>query len=344
MRKLGHRHRRLAILSYIVLALLLLVFVVPYLIPLGKNHAEIPVEALIGENGRFLDIDGVCLYIEEWTPQSPRETIMFLHGFVGSTFSWRHNISYFARKGYRVISLDMKGFGLSHKDFESDYSHPSQAKLVADVLVNLGIEQVYIVGHSMGSSIMLHFAHLYPEKVIGLISVAGALNLDEGSAHPLALLSLSPFRRASEVFLTHHMTKERVNAILKSAYHNEIVTAEILDGYYNRIVSGHWSQSLLAMTRDRHRNTITFALEDIALPTIIFWGENDTWVRRTDIDVWQARIPAAEFHVIPDAGHLLMEERPELFNNMMLAFLESRSVETIASCANLYNVTAVPQG
>lgn len=98
------------------------------------------------------------------------------------------------------------------------------------------------------------------------------------------------------------------------------------------------------MTRDMHKNTITFALEDIAFPTIIFWGANDTWVRRTDIDAWKDRIPTAEFHVIPEAGHPLMEEKPELFNNMVLAFLESSSVQTIAGCANLSNATAIHQG
>ncbi|MFO7773382.1 MAG: alpha/beta hydrolase [Dehalococcoidia bacterium] len=323
MKRLWRRHRRLTILSCVVLALLLLVLVLPYLIPLGKDHAEVPLESLIGENGRLLDIDGVRIYVEEQNPESPGETIVFLHGFGGSTFSWRHNVSFFASRGYRVVSLDMKGFGLSHKDFESDYSHLSQAELVADVFAKLSIEQAYIVGHSLGTSVMLHFAHLYPQKVMGLASVAGVLNLHEGSARPGVLLSFPPFRRAREVFLTRYTTKERVSAILASAYHQDTIAGEALDGYYNRIVSGRWSQSLLAMTRDMHKNTIGFALEDITFPTIIFWGEHDTWVKRTDIDEWKDRIPSAEFHVIPEAGHLLMEEKPEWFNNMVLAFLES---------------------
>jgi pimeloyl-ACP methyl ester carboxylesterase len=71
------------------------------------------------------------------------------------------------------------------------------------------------------------------------------------------------------------------------------------------------------------RNAITFPLEDITLPTLILWGENDTWVKRADIDRWRDQIPSAEFQAIPETGHLLMEEDPELFNNMVLAFLES---------------------
>jgi pimeloyl-ACP methyl ester carboxylesterase len=317
-------HRALRILSYLVLAFLLLVCVLPYLIPLGQAQAEVSPDELVGVYGRFLDIDGMRIYVEEQNPESSQATIVFIHGLGGSTFSWRHNAPFFASQGYRVVSLDMKGFGLSYKDFASDYSHPAQARLLAEVLANIGVDRAYLVGHSMGTSVMLHFAHLYPEKVLGLISVDGAVNLDEGAAYLSALLNFGPFRRIGELFLTRYGTEARIGQILRSAYyHQDLVTAEVVDGYYNRLVTGQWAQSLLAMTRDMSRNTITFPLEDITFPTLVLWGENDTWVKRTDTDRWREKIPAVEFHAIPEAGHLLMEEKPELFNNMVLAFIES---------------------
>jgi pimeloyl-ACP methyl ester carboxylesterase len=307
MRNFWRRHRAVRILSYAVLAFLFLVCVLPYLIPLGDTQAEISPDELISEHGRFLDINGVRIYVEEQNPESAQSTIVFIHGFGGSTFSWRHNAPFFAGQGYRVVSLDMKGFGLSHKDFASDYSHPAQARLLAEVLARLGIDQAYLVGHSMGTSVMLHFAHLYPESVLGLISVGGSVNLGGGYVYPTALLNFGPFRRIGEVFLTRYVTKERVGQLLESASHQDIVTAEVIDGYYNRLVIGQWAKSLLAMTRDMSKNTITFALE----------------VTRTEIDKWRDEIPSAEFHAIPETGHLLMEENPELFNDMMLAFLEN---------------------
>ena len=175
MRSFWRRHRALRILSYVVLAFLFLVCVLPYLIPLGEPQADISADELVSEHGRFLDVDGVGIYVEEQNPESGQATIVFIHGLGGSTFSWRHNAPFFAAQGYRVVSLDMKGFGLSYKDFASDYSHPAQARLLGEVLARLGIDQAYFVGHSMGTSVMLHFAHLYPEKVLGLISVDGAV-------------------------------------------------------------------------------------------------------------------------------------------------------------------------
>jgi len=219
----------------------------------------------------------------------------------------------------------MKGFGLSHKDFASDYSHPAQAELLAQVLARLGIDQAHLVGHSMGTSVMLHFAHLYPEKVLGLVSVAGAVNLEAGSMPISALLNFGPFRRIGELFLTRYLNKERIDGFLESAAHRDIVTEELIDGYYNRLVAGQWAQSLLAMTRDMSKNVITFALEDLQFPALILWGEEDTWVKRTEIDQWIDRIPGAEFHVIAGTGHMLMEEYPDLFNDMILAFLKSQT-------------------
>jgi pimeloyl-ACP methyl ester carboxylesterase len=325
MRSFWRGHRALRILSYVVLAFLFLLCALPYLIPLSQPQAEISPDELVSEHGRFLDIGGASIYVEEQNPESTQATIMLVHGFGGSTFSWRHNAPFFASQGYRVVSLDMKGFGLSYKDSPSDYSHPAQARLLAEVLDTLGVDQAYLVGHSMGTSVMLHLAHLYPEKVLGLISVAGAVNVDASAIYPSASLNFPPFRRIGEVFLTRYGTEEQVSRILRSAYYRQdTVTAEVVDGYYNRLVSGQWAQSLLAMTRDMSKNTITFALEDLQFPMLILWGQNDTWVKRTNIDRWRDEIPSAEFHAIPEAGHMLMEEDPELFNNMVLAFLQSR--------------------
>lgn len=325
MRKFWRRHRALRILSYVVLAFLFLVCVLPYLIPLGDTGAGVSPTDLISDQGRFLDIDGVSIYVEEQNPESLQATIVFIHGFGGSTFSWRDNVPFFASQGYRVVSLDMKGFGLSGKDFASDYSHGAQAELLAKVLARLGIDRAHFVGHSMGTSVMLHFAHLYPERVLGLVSVDGAVSLDAGRLSFSGMLNFAPFRRAGEVFLTRYVTKERVGQLLESASYQDIVTAEVVDGYYNRLVTGQWAWSLLAMTRDMSKNTITFALEDLDFPMLILWGENDTWVKRVDIERWCDEIPSAKFHAIPETGHMLMEEQPILFNIVVLAFIESHT-------------------
>jgi pimeloyl-ACP methyl ester carboxylesterase len=147
--------------------------------------------------------------------------------------------------------------------------------------------------------------------------------MDGGHAFAPAPLKFPPFRRAAEVFLTRYATRERVASILESAYYQDIVTSEVVDGYYNRLVTGEWAQSLLAMTRDMDRNTVTFDLDNITAPALILWGEHDTWITWNSVEQWANGVPSAEIHVIAGTGHMLMEENPQLFNDMALAFLES---------------------
>lgn len=63
----------MAIFLYVVLAFLLLILVIPYLMPLGKDHTGIPLDALVRDNGRFLDVGGVWMYVEEQTTESAAE-------------------------------------------------------------------------------------------------------------------------------------------------------------------------------------------------------------------------------------------------------------------------------
>jgi len=125
------------------------------------------------------------------------------------------------------------------------------------------------------------------------------------------------------VFLTRYINRERVRAILDSAYQEGIITEGVLDDHYNRIVTGHWWGSFLAMTRDMNRNAVTLELEEFAFPTLVIWGESDTWLDRVSIGRWRERISSVDFHIMPGAGHLPAEEDPDSFNRTVLAFMES---------------------
>jgi hypothetical protein len=80
MGKYWRRFRALVIVYWIV-QVFLLVCVLPYLIPLGQTQAEISPDELVSEHGRFLNIEGVSIYVEEQNPESARATMVFIHGF-----------------------------------------------------------------------------------------------------------------------------------------------------------------------------------------------------------------------------------------------------------------------
>ena len=101
-----------------------------------------------------------------WSPASG-PAVALLHGFGGSTFSYRWTVPALAKR-YHTIAIDLKGFGYSDRGPRGDYSHPEQARLIAGLLDQLGVTKAVLVGHSMGGSVALRLAARSPDRVEGL--------------------------------------------------------------------------------------------------------------------------------------------------------------------------------
>lgn len=290
-----------------------------------KATANPPAEEdLFGPGGRFLNIGHERIYIEERGPRD-ETAVVLVHGFGGSTFSWRYNISFLCAQGYHVIALDLPGFGLSSRNSSVSLAHPAQAAKIAALLDVLNVKQAFFIGHSMGFSVVFHFAGAYPERVLGLVSVNGALDTISRSKLASGLLGFPPVAGLARWILTSFVTRNRIRAILKSAYYDKTrVTPEIADAYYSRAIRLGWQRALIRMTRDRPFNSIVISPDKFSFPILAVRGEQDGWISQAATDNWKNYLPGAAFYSLPAAGHLAMEEQPELFNQRLLEFLENR--------------------
>jgi len=315
-------------LLWILLAVLVILLVGPFIIPL-PDQPELTAESVAPGNGRFLTVDGVKTYVQD---MGPREgpAVIFLHGFGGSTFSWRETLSVLASAGYRAIALDLKGFGLSDKNFNEDYSHSSQATFVAGVMDELDVGRATIAGHSMGASVLGHFATLYPERVDGLLIVDGSVNVDDSdsSFDPIgSLIQFPPIRQWARIVMRWQLNDEQVTARLLTAYYDpEYVTPEIAAGYLLPQKIKDWELALLGIIRDSSKNNLTRPIDEVTdAPILIVWGAEDTWVPLSRGRALAESLPGAELIIIPESGHLPMEEQAELFNERLIKFLREQS-------------------
>ena len=96
-------------------------------------------------------MSGLNLHYEERGAGRP---LVFLHGFGANTHTWKHLIPRFADH-YKTISLDLKGFGLSPKPADNEYSPEDQADLVTDFIIEKGLTDITIIGHSLGGAVGL---------------------------------------------------------------------------------------------------------------------------------------------------------------------------------------------
>lgn len=252
--------------------------------------------------------------------------LLFLHGSGPGVTGLRNfgGILPAFAEHFRCYVLEFPGFGVS----DSTDLHPMQAggQAVADLLDGLGLEQVDIIGNSMGGMIGSRFAMTQPGRVRRLVTLGG-LGLNIFSPFPAEGINLL-------VAFTEDPTRERLIQWLTSmVYDPALVTEEL--------ITERWEQATdpqtLASARKMYSRASMKAMAEVAAAsdappvwsllhkikakTLITWGRDD---RVTPLDaalVPLRTIPDVELHVFPNCGHWAMIEQKNAFESTVLAFL-----------------------
>lgn len=303
---------------------------------------EVPPHDLADPNGAFVEVDGVELYyIAEGDPTNP--AVMLLHGFGGSTFTWRDTIPALVEAGYYAVAFDRPPYGLADKDPEIDYSDANYADLTAGLLDALDIDSATMVGHSAGGGVIAQIATAHTERVDALVFVAGAVRVPQDTDTPEATpdpdgendsalsglfnmtANLDPESEIAIGLVDTLVTPAFFSGLLSSAYGEDfVVTDEISAGYTRILRVEGWQQAFLNLvTGNPMSDSPDFdALQALDVPVYIMWGEADTWV---PLDVGE-RLGAffgdnAQTVTYPGIGHLPMEEETAEFNADLIHFL-----------------------
>jgi pimeloyl-ACP methyl ester carboxylesterase len=118
-------------------------------------------------------VDGIEIHS---TAAGTGPTIVFVHGWTCDSSSWDAQVPAFAGD-YRVITLDLPGHGRSGSPAGGKLSMDLFARAVDAVRAEAGAERIVLVGHSMGAPVIRQYAHLYPDRVAGLVAVDGPLDM-----------------------------------------------------------------------------------------------------------------------------------------------------------------------
>jgi pimeloyl-ACP methyl ester carboxylesterase len=269
--------------------------------------------------------------------------VLLLHGFGGSTFSWRDQMQALADAGYRAVAFDRPPYGLSAKTGDLPLTQESQADFTAAVMDTLGIDSAVLVGHSMGGGVIGQFAALHPERVNGLAFVDGAPAVSDGAASERGggggllgvppfvsgLMDFPPFERWGRILLRGLLRPEAFTSLQASAYYDPaFVTPEVAAGYQRQLKVEGWDEGFIRLLSGMNGGFAPLTPEQLAtwtMPVAVFWGENDTWVPIAAGERLREALPAAQWFVYPETGHLPMEEQPADFNRDLLAFLQGAS-------------------
>lgn len=264
---------------------------------------------------RTLDLDGVGIHYHD---EGEGEPVVLLHGMGASMFGFRRNIPALTEK-YRVLALDLPGFGYSDRPLDADYSLSGQTKVVRAFMAARNVERAVVLGHSMGGAIAQRLAYSEPEAVSRLILVNSA---------PANRLRLPPWMAVSRLrpllgtlgVLTIQMGPWREMVLRNAVWDDRLLTPETLEGYFLpfrvRGTARALAQTLAHRARDENIN-----LSRIGQPALLLWGEGDHWIGVPVAAAMKRHLPDARLMVVREAAHLVLEEQPEASNEAVLSFL-----------------------
>lgn len=267
--------------------------------------------------GIIRDVAGAKVhYIDEGSGPA----VILIHGFAGSTFSWRLVIPDLART-HRVIAVDLPGFGFSDRGADIDYSHTGQAERIVALMDLLGIQRAALIGHSMGGAIAQRIASRHPDRVERLILVA-AVNAVEPPDQARRGRAAGPMLALVGVAQRSPRAMYAVGrrALPRMVHDAEYATEEVVRGYIDPLLIPGTVAAVRRMTTATGEEAPA-ELSGISAPTLVLSGASDRLITPEKALGLADAIPGARYLVIPEAGHLLAEERPDAFLEEVLAFL-----------------------
>jgi pimeloyl-ACP methyl ester carboxylesterase len=262
--------------------------------------------------GRRFWVRGVAVHYRESGRGFP---VVLLHGFGGSTFSFRYTEPALAAR-FRVITVDLPGIGNSSRSQDYTYSHESCVLLLHEFLERLGAGHAAFIGHSMGGAIALRYAVRFPNSVERLVLVASA----------------DPNRRPGRFVPAFTPAIALVQAIISSmpGVYRRMFRRTVADPAYltPEVVEGYLAPLRLPGTAAAVRSMLAATASDppieprdVDAPCLLVWGAEDRTVPLSVGSALLGQLPGARLEVVAVAGHLVLEERPLEANRLLLGFL-----------------------
>lgn len=274
-----------------------------------------------------VEVDGRALAVYDGGGEG--EPVVLIHGLGTNLAFWRETIPALEAAGRRVIALDLPGYGLSDKADVSG-TMPDFAAAVAGTMDALGVAGADVVGISMGGQIALTLALDHPDRVrrLALLSPAGIETFTDAEAAALkglvtaqAVQNTPPAQAALNTAANFHVYDETRDGWI-------LTQREALA---ERDDFPEYAAANAASVAGMLDGRVFERLGEITAPTLVLYGGGDNLIPNRYLhpaltteavaDAAREAIPKATVEMIPEAGHLIMLERPEVVNARLAAFL-----------------------
>ena len=278
--------------------------------------AELTRLTLPGSSGLTLAADAVG------APGAP--TLLFLHGSGQTRQSWGRALEEAARRGYRALSLDLRGHGDSAWAPDGNYTLERFADDVREVIRHLGTEPI-LVGASLGGIVGMLIGASPPPVLRGLVLVDITPRVEMSGANevtafmnsaPDGFASLEEAADAVAAYLPHRPRPKDTSGLQRNL--------RLRNGRYY----WHWDPALLQMGRNANfngPNPLEKAARALKVPTLLVRGGRSRIVSETGAREFQEMVPHAEFVDISGAHHMVAGDANDAFNEAVFRFVDQQT-------------------
>jgi len=261
-----------------------------------------------------------------YVQQGDGAPVVLTHGLAASLHDWDELMPLLAGHGYGAYALDLLGHGESEKPVHrSEYTVEKVFEHFAQWIDSLGIQEpMTLIGHSLGGGLSLMYSLRHPERVKALVLVNPFYDIRQLSAaiqSPLlrrvlkaGLVDLTPywlFRIFVDITSFNYYIGDREAHSLPEhiRYQTALDFKRASSGIYNIV------HTLPNMLPD---------LERIGQPTLLIWGKRDQTLSPVSFPRIRKLLPnVVGFHTMPICGHVPHQCHPQLFNPLVMSFLQN---------------------
>jgi haloalkane dehalogenase len=289
-----------------------------------------PFRHLYPFTSRYAEVNGLRMH---YVDEGRGDPIVMVHGNPTWSFYFRKLIGGLARD-YRAIAMDHIGCGLSDRPGPCEYGFRLQNRVddLEALLNHLHVDRnMTLVLHDWGGIIGMALALRHPERISRLVLLNTAAFLKPaGKPLPLALrlvrnlaplaapavLGLNLFARGAAWTSCARVLRTEVRQGLLAPYNS----------WRNRWATLRFVQDIPLVPKDPSYQMVAQVDRQLGqfrtTPALICWGERDFVFDRDYLDEWCRRLPLAEVHRFPDAGHYVLEDAPDRILELLAAFLK----------------------
>jgi pimeloyl-ACP methyl ester carboxylesterase len=296
--------KALKIIAVAITAMLFLAAL--YLWTPDKSKAEL--EKIYGSpKTAYVSALGVNVHYQDTGASKNPIPILFLHGFGSSLQTW-DSWSEALSSEYRVISLDLPGFGLTGEDPSGIYTDQRSVEVLEAFLKELQIPKVVLVGNSMGGKFAWQFAARYPNQVAKLVLIS-----PDGYASPGMEYGKKTEVPAIAELYRYFFSKTFLAMNLEPAYANpKTLNDALVNRYYDLMLAPGVRGAILARMQQTVLQDPIPSLVTIKVPTLLLWGEKDAFIPIANSNDYLKVMPNAKRVSLPNIGHLPQEEQPTI--------------------------------